>query len=506
MSSDPTLKNSLPAPGPPIATAAGAAPSAVPDDRIITGLFSIQGILDRTRAVRGLLRLKPFDTSTEQGRSRERYRRAALTTLTSIVARAVTVLTSLITVRLTIRYLGTERYGLWMTITSVVSLLAFADLGIGNGLLNVISDAHGRDDIEAVHKYVSSAFFVLLAIATLLLGIFAVASPFIPWPRLFNVSSPIAAREAGPAIWVFLVCFLLNMPLDVVQRVQTGHQKGFATNFWTIVGSLTGLGCLIVVMDRNGGLPWLILALLGGQILGVLGNWAQEFGFARPELLPKWTFWDTAAARKILGTGIMYLLIQICGAFTLPLDNIIITQILGPEAVTQYAVPLRLFILVMSVALMFVIPLWPAYGEALARGDSAWVKSTFFHSLGYTVLVFGPVALGFAVFGKMIVRIWVGGQVRPGWGLLFGMASYAVVIIVASTMAVFLNGMHKLKIQALVSILQTVAGIGLKIIMAKAFGLSGVIWAGVAVAFLGTGVILLYVRGLLARMGGRASS
>jgi O-antigen/teichoic acid export membrane protein len=363
------------------------------------------------------------------------------------MGRAVTVFTSLLTVRLTLRYLGTERYGLWMSVTSIVSLLFFADLGIGNGLLNAIAEARGKDDVEAVHRYVSSAFFVLLGITTLFLAIFASVYPFIPWRRVFNVSSPIAVHEAGPAVIVFLICFLSNVPLDVVQRVQTGYQEGYLSNFWTIIGNLSGLGCLILVMHRSGGLPWLILAILGGGILGVLGNWVQEFGFARRELFPKWTYWDSGAARKILGTGVMFFLLQICGILTLPLDYIIITQVLSPEAVTQYSVPIRPFLLVISVASMFVFPLWPAYGEAYARGDSKWVKSTFLHSLGYSVLVFGPVVLGLAAFGKFIVRIWVGPQVHPSWMLLAGMAAYAMMLIFYNPISTFLSGINKMKFQ-----------------------------------------------------------
>ena len=140
-------------------------PIAAPEDR-----FGIQRLLAQTRRWKSLLTLRPFDVATEQGRSRERYRRAALTTFTSGVARAVTVITWLVTVRLTVHYLGTERYGLWMTITSLVAMMSFADLGIGNGLLNCITEAKGGDDRESVRKYVSSAFFLLLAIATVLMG------------------------------------------------------------------------------------------------------------------------------------------------------------------------------------------------------------------------------------------------------------------------------------------------------------------------------------------------
>jgi O-antigen/teichoic acid export membrane protein len=449
----------------------------------------------------GLLKAKPFDTSTEEGRSRERYRRAALTSFTSLLARCVTVVTGLITVRLTVRYLGTERYGLWMTITSVVAMMAFADLGIGNGLLSSISDAHGRDDRDSVRKYVSSAFFVLLGIATVLIGLFAAVYPLVPWPRVFNVSSLTAAREAGPAVLVFLVCFALNMPLDVVQRVQTGHQEGFETNLWNAGGSLMGLACLLVAMHLNAGLPVLLLSLSGGGLLGILGNWAHQFGWVRPWLLPRWSFWDASAARKILGIGTMFFVLQACGLFTVTADNIIITQLLGPEAVTQYAVPMRLFLLLISVTMMFVTPLWPAYGEALARGDVRWVRSTLFHSVCYSLLAFGPVAVGLATFGKLIVHTWVGGQIQPSYPLLFGMAVWTILAVFGNTTSMFFAGTNTLKFQVVVSVVMAIANLVLKIILAKLYGLSGVAWAPVLSGLPAAALYLIYLRRLLTGPG-----
>jgi O-antigen/teichoic acid export membrane protein len=46
-----------------------------------------------------------------------------------------------ISVPLTLTYLGSERYGMWMAISSIVALLAFADFGLGNGLVNAIAVA-----------------------------------------------------------------------------------------------------------------------------------------------------------------------------------------------------------------------------------------------------------------------------------------------------------------------------------------------------------------------------
>ena len=91
--------------------------------------------MSRFAEVLSLIRLRPFDVSTEGGRSRERYRRAGFTAAAAFAAKIVAVAAVFVTVPLTLNYLGSERYGLWMTISSVSLMLGFADLGIGNGVL-----------------------------------------------------------------------------------------------------------------------------------------------------------------------------------------------------------------------------------------------------------------------------------------------------------------------------------------------------------------------------------
>jgi O-antigen/teichoic acid export membrane protein len=111
--------------------------------------------------------LTRFDVRTMQGRSYERYRRALLTAASSGASRGVSLLTMLISVPRTVRYRGTERVALWATITSSLALLVFADFGIGNGLVNAISQSDGAEDREAAISYVSTSFFLLLGIAVI---------------------------------------------------------------------------------------------------------------------------------------------------------------------------------------------------------------------------------------------------------------------------------------------------------------------------------------------------
>ena len=96
-------------------------------------------------------------------------------------ARMIGLLVSLVTLPLTFKYLGPERYGLWMVLISVISAMGFADLGIGNGLMNAISEAYGKDDRNLAREYVTSAFVMMLGIALFLGVAGAIAYPFMPW-------------------------------------------------------------------------------------------------------------------------------------------------------------------------------------------------------------------------------------------------------------------------------------------------------------------------------------
>src|SRR5690349_5907384 len=93
--------------------------------------------------------------STQADRGSTRLRRAGLSGITSVIAQATAMAANLITVPLTVKYLGPERYGVWLTLCSAVAWLAVMDLGFGgNGLINVLAEADGNGDRDAAQGIV----------------------------------------------------------------------------------------------------------------------------------------------------------------------------------------------------------------------------------------------------------------------------------------------------------------------------------------------------------------
>ena len=250
-----------------------------------------------------LLRRRPFDTSTEQGRSDERYRRAAFTSIFAFSAKVVSVVTTLITVPLVLGYLGADSYGLWLTLSSIALMLGFADLGIGNGVLNLVSEAHGRDDRLMARRAVSSGFFMLSLVGLVLLLGFVVIYRYVPWARVYNVTTPSAMSEAAPATLVFVIVWALSIPVGIVERVQLGYQRGYVNYAWQAVGSLLALGGAYLAIRADAGTPGLVLVLAGGPLLAGILNSVTEYGWVCPWLRPAWSFVSRTVLRRIFRLG-----------------------------------------------------------------------------------------------------------------------------------------------------------------------------------------------------------
>ena len=465
---------------------------APPSGKCPTGNSAWRRVWSLIRQLRALFRLTPFDVSSEGGRAQERHRRALLSSATAVLSRIVSLVTPLVTIPLTLSYLGTERYGVWMTISSVVASLAFADLGIGNGLLNAVSAAHGRDDKGLAREYVSSSFFLLLAIALIVaIGYFA-AYPFLPWQKIFGVSSPSIVAEVPRAVTVFVACFLLGIPLGTIDRTLMAYQEAFRTAFWAPFGSLLSLVLVVVAIKQNLGIAGLIFAISGTAVLISMANGVFLFKFNRPWLLPRPSLVTKSAANRILKLGGMYFVIQLALMVRSNSGNMVIAQTLGSSAVTQYAVPVRVLIIVGSLITIMLTPIWPAYSEAIARGDVDWVRATLQRTTVLSLVLTVPFGALLVMFGRIVLLHWTGGRVVPSTTLLVALAIWGIVSGVWACFAVFLMA-AAIRFHACTAVIASMLNLVLSIYFTRHIGILGTVMGSIIGESLGLIPAVIYV-------------
>lgn len=341
---------------------------------------------------------------------------------------------------------------------------------------------------------------LLLVAAIVVLSVFGVTQ-VVSWADLFNVTDSLARAEAGPAMLAFGVCFAVSLPLSTVTQIRYGYQEGYLNSVYVAAGSILGLCLVLVVINLQLGLPYLVVALMGAPIATSVLNAVMLFGRERPWLAPRPRWVDAATAWTLLRSGGQFLVLQLAVAAAFYSDSLIAARVIGPEAVAQYSIATKLFLVPTILVTAAVGPLWPAYGEAFARGDVPWLRRTLRRSILLVLAVTIPMCAILVVLAGAILDVWIGGAVTPPPLLIAGIAAWTVLSGLGTSLAMLLNGLHVLRFQIGTAVVMAVLNVALSVFLASRIGVAGVIM-GTLIAY-PTSTLLplgLYVPRLLRRL------
>jgi len=281
----------------------------------------------------------------------------------------------------------------------------------------------------------------------------------------------------------------LALPLGVVQRAEVGMQEMFVANVWQAMGRLLGLAGIILAVAVGASLPYLVLALAVAPALALAGNGVDLFFRRRPWLRPSLKRVERDVAGALLRIGSLFFVLQIAIAVAYESDALVLTQILGPTAVTTYSVTMRVFLVVPALANFVLAPLWPAYGEAISRGDVHWVRQTLRRAIRGGLLLTVPGAAVLALVARPFIAAWAG--VESPYLLICAAAIWVIVMTLGAVIAAFLNGARVIRAQIVAAVTMMIANLGLSIVFTHWLGVSGVIWGSIAAE--GAVVVVLLV-------------
>jgi O-antigen/teichoic acid export membrane protein len=409
---------------------------------------------------------------------RERYRRASMTASTSYLAKGLTVLMSFVSVPLTVHYLGAERYGVWLTISSLLLWVALTDFGFaGNALVYVLSETVGKDDRVSARCYTASAFWSLVTIAIVVGAVFITAFHFIPWRAVFRVSKATSIQELEWTCALVLTLFVINLPLGLVRSVYNAHQDGYLANMWGIASSVISLLGLIIVTRFHGGLPQLVIALSGVPALALFASAFHAFAWRYPWLVPAPSAVRWSYIRRLLRLGSKYMIMQLAALGIYQSQAMIITQMLGPSKVMIFVVAFKIMSLPVELTYMGTVPFISAFGEAKARNDWDWIKSAFKNTTIASIVLGVPLAAVLALFAKPLILIWAGSSAVPNSYLILWLFFYTAIGISQVMAQQLLCGIERVE-PVLLSIVSCASGcVVLGMLFVRWWGLSGIAFA-----------------------------
>ncbi len=392
---------------------------------------------------------KAHDTATEQGRAKERARKITQSAVMGMLAKCTNVATGLITVPLTLPYLGLEQFGIWMALTGLIAFLAFSDFGLSIGLQSKLTQCHGNDDRTSPISYISTTLILVIFIALLISFCAILTLPLMDFSKFIHLSDPANNDVLQQTALFVVVIFAMSMPAALIQRIFDAYQLGAVVNGALALGRLLGLLSVYLSVSFQLSLSYMVAFYMSLPFLMVYLASLWLF-YKHDWMRPHFSKFSKEKAFEVFSIGKFALSAQFGAIIMSSGPLLVLTNIYGAIAIVPYSVAQRVLGIISMVLFTFLTPLWPAYGEALARKDYRWIKKVFRKSVLISLSIFMPSALLLVVFGQNIIYLWAQNiEAVPSLPLLIACTFWALVLTGIRVFSMLLNGVNKFKGQGI---------------------------------------------------------
>lgn len=412
-------------------------------------------------------------------RGSKRSVRAKKNILLSFVNKGISIIVSLLLMSTTIDYLDSVNYGIWITISSVVSWAGYFDLGFGHGFRNKFAIAKAKGDMRLAKQYVSTTYFFITLLFLGVFVVFSVVDFFCRWNEFLNLD--ISNSLLQETFFVLIAFFSCQSVLNIVSVLLSADQKPAFSSVLYTIGQICALaGIQILKCSNNEGSILLLSYILSGipclvyLIISVTLYSSRNF---YKDVAPSIKGIRLNLVKGIFSLGGKFFLVQLSMLFIFQCTNVIVTKNLGPEYATEYNVAYRYFGVVFMIASIVLSPFWSAFTEAYERKDFVWMNAVYrkLSKLWWFALI-GIVLM--IVFSKWVYRIWLGGAVEVPLSVSIGMGLYVAAMTRGAVYMYLINGIGKVIIQMWIYVGFALISIPLLVYSCKSIGILGPIFVG----------------------------
>ena len=386
--------------------------------------------------------------------------------VTSMLIKCVSILISFMLIPLALNYLNPVKYGIWLTLTSVIGWFAFFDLGLGNGLRNKLAEALAKNDKDLARTYISTSYAIMTLIIGVVYALFLLVFPFINWSLILNTPPEINV-EINHLIFIVFSFFCLQFIIKLISMILKADQRSAISGGINTLASLLSLIIVyIITKTTNGSLLWLSIGVSAANLIAPLIASLYYFSTDYKHLVPSVKYVKLSSAKDLMGLGFLFFIMQFAALVLFSTDSFIIDQLYGPEEVTPYNIAFKYFSLVTMGFAIITTPFWTAYTDAYHKQDFDWIKRiTKKLSMLWVLLVF--IVIGMLLFAEIFYHMWIGNKVKIPFLLSASMGCWVLISTWTSIFGNFLSGVGKIRLSLYHSVAMIIINIPLSIFLAK---------------------------------------
>lgn len=390
--------------------------------------------------------------------------------ISALAVSVATIIIGLISQRIFINTLGTEYLGINGLFTSIVSMLALVELGLGSAIYYHLYKPMANGEITKVKSLVNfyKKGYRLIAVAVFLLGILIV-------PFLNNIVGDINISENIYVIYLlFLIdivfSYLLTYKRAVLYVDQNNHIISMVHFGYLLI--LNALQIAILLLTGNYYLYLIIkivMRLIENIVLTIITNKMYTYlkGKSAAAL-------DAATKSDIYKKvrGLSYH--KVASYIVHGTDSIIISMFFGVAMVGLYSNYLLVYTAIVMLMGQVFTALTASVGNLLVKANEAKSHEVFLRIYFANFWLSSLAATSMLVIMNSFITIWIGEQFLLPLGVLVALTLNLYLTLIRSTVNSFKEAAGIFHQDRFVPVIESIANVIFSLFLLHYFGLAGV--------------------------------
>jgi len=392
----------------------------------------------------------------------------------SLIIRFVSIAVSFLLVPITIGYVSAELYGVWLTLSSIMTWLSFMDIGFSQGLKNKLTEAIALEDWAKGKQLVSTTYGMMLLIFIPVCVILQCIIPLIDWCSLLNVNT-IYENDVLQVMHVVIGFACLQMIVNILVSVVAAFQKVALSNSFSVIGNIISLVAIIVLTKVvPPSLICLSVTFCAAPVIVTIIASVILFNGKFKKVAPSFLCINHHLIKDLFGLGYKFFIINIQVLVLYHSTNVLISNVSSPLMVTSYNLAYRYMNLAMMLFSIITAPLWPAYTDAYTKGDYEWMKNTR-KKMTKIFYISALSAIAMVIISPLFYNIWVGEKAEVPFVMTAIVAIYVIVYCWMTLNGTLIVGMGKISLETILVLMGMFLHIPLSLMLSQLIGAYGVL-------------------------------
>jgi len=367
--------------------------------------------------------------------------------------------------------LGTERYGVWALIFSIIGYMTLLDAGMKQSLARFLSKHYATRDWQGLNETVNTSTAIYGVTGTLVILVTVVVAQF--FVGAFNVPPDLI-----PTMRIALVVVGLNQAVTFFFMTGTAigpFHRYDISNAIEMAFALLSAAATVAVLKFGHGLvtlAWTVLAV--NTLRYLVRRYVQQRLVPDLRFAPR--FIKRERMRELLHYGWISFLIVVSWLVVFHVQNIIVGLFVSASAVAYYNIAGQVLNYLRTTVNAIGIPLVPAVSHFDAVAERERIAGLHLRISGYLYYLTTTIGIGVLFFGRQFIVLWMGPEFGATVTILMILIVPACLSLPQAAANSVLLGMSRHKALLYVLLAEAGANLTLSIILVRSIGLVGVAW------------------------------